>query len=658
MLPVVLFHADVPGFAGGFVGVDVFFVISGFLITSIVARELNEGRFSIRGFYLRRIRRLFPALFCVVLVSAGFAYWLLMPQELEDFGESVIATSLFGSNFLFNNEAGYFDGPAEMKPLLHTWSLAIEEQYYVLYPALLLWLAGTTSRPLFAATVSIGVVSFAIAQWAVTAYPGAAFYLLPSRAWELMLGSGLALAVLGGRFKKTPRTGREVAGVVGLGLIAIAVFTYDETTPFPGAAALLPCVGTALLIYAGTAGSYVVGHLLSLRALVFFGLLSYSLYLWHWPVIVFLKHYLLTPLNATAIGFAIALSFVLAYLSWRYVERPFRKSSGQMFSAGWGWLQLEDKHLFRATGMVMLLSIGIGLYLDQSDGVPDRLRGEAAEIYAVAEDKAPERKRCEGIAPEQISYERLCRLVDNSAEPTFLVWGDSHAVAMMHVMAQAAEALEINGLNATSNGCVPLLNLTRPGRDLDATCIKFAQQVMDILADHPRLETIVLISRWARHAEGSAYGQEGKPTLFLRHADGRRARNVAENRVLFEAGLRATVHRLQDLGRRVVVVGPVPEMGIDVPAAMAKARMRGREFWPAVERQAFFTRQAFVLEQLQASDAGYEFVPIHDYFCSSQKCPGHDGRLPIYFDDNHPALRGTQRLGELFRSILQRDRAT
>ncbi|MEM7078718.1 MAG: acyltransferase family protein [Pseudomonadota bacterium] len=526
--------------------------------------------------------------------------------------------------------------------------------HYVLFPALLLWLSRKSSANLLNVVLGIGVASFLFSIWAVDATPGAAFYLLPSRAWELMVGSGLALALLQGRLRPPGKVLREAAGGIGLLFILCAVFTFDAYTPFPGPAALLPCVGTGLLIYAGVGGErYVIGRLLGLRALVFIGLLSYSLYLWHWPVIVFLKHYLLEPLDVRTMSAAIVASFALAYLSWRFVERPFRKSTGQMFSEGWGWLRIEDTHLFRVTGAVMALAIAIGLILDQGDGLPARLHGEAAAIYAISEDKAPERKRCEGIAPQDVSYERLCRLVDNEVAPSFLVWGDSHGVAMMHTVGAAAQALQLNGLNATSNGCVPLLDLTRPARDLDATCIGFAQRIIDILAQHPQLQTVILISRWARHAEGTAYGEEGKPTLLLRHVDGRQASTQQENRALFAEGFATTLAKLHALQRRVVVIGPVPEIGVDVPSIMAKAAMRGRQLLPGVPRQAFLQRQAFVLQQMDRSDLSFEYRPVHEYFCDAQNCPAHDGVLPIYFDDNHPALRGSERLQPLFAEVLK-----
>ncbi len=247
VLPVMLFHAGVSTFAGGFVGVDVFFVVSGFLITSILVRDIDVGSFSLSRFYERRVRRLFPALFLVVAVSIPCALVVLAPEDLEDFGQSVIATGTFSSNFLFYLEDGYFEGPADLKPLLHTWSLAVEEQYYLFFPLLLVWLQ-RQGWGYGKALASLAVVSFAIGVWSVANDQSAGFYLLPGRFWELLLGAMLAL--YGTRFRLSALPSAAI-GALGLSMIGYAILQFSDHTPFPGWAALLPCFGTALVIFAG-----------------------------------------------------------------------------------------------------------------------------------------------------------------------------------------------------------------------------------------------------------------------------------------------------------------------------------------------------------------------------------------------------------------------
>ncbi len=644
VLPVVFYHAGIELFSGGFVGVDVFFVISGYLITSIIAGEIDAGGFRFRNFYERRARRLFPALFTVLGFTCIATPFLLMPEELEDFGQSVATTALFTSNFLFFSEAGYFAGPAEAKPLLHTWSLAIEEQYYLLFPGLLILIREYASRRYVGWIMALFAASLAISIWSVAYAPDAAFYLLPSRTWELLLGSLLALT----SFRIEHRWGRELGSLAGIALIAIAIFGFSSETAFPGAAALLPCVGTALIIACGACGPQseltVVTRLLSLRAVVFCGLISYSLYLWHWPILVLAKHYLLRPLDATETALLIAAAIGVSILSWRFVEKPFRGRDGLF----------DGRGMLRFSLALMIGAIAVGLVYDETEGLPERLPAEVARIADVANDKPSERRRCEGIAPEEISYERVCRVNELDTPPSFAVWGDSHAMAVMPTIGEVAAAAGRNGLNFTSNGCAPILNVSRPVRDLRGECPAFNGKVLSILREHPELETIVIVARWARHGEGTPYGEESRSALFLATADAL-AETVEENRIIYRRELFNTLEQLMPLNRNIVIVGPIPEMGVDVPIVLAKATWREQPKDLSVSIDAYLARQAFVNDTFEQAADRFN-IHYHDpspYFCQDNRCADvtQDG-LPLYFDNNHVASRGAQRLTPLFERIL------
>ena len=322
IVPVVLYHAGFPGLKGGFVGVDVFFVISGFLMASLILSEIDQGAFSLGHFYERRVRRIFPALFATIAASAVAAWLLFMPIEFQYFSRSAMAAALFGSNILFWQESGYFDAAAELKPLLHTWSLAVEEQFYIVFPLLMLVIARFRRQWTGWILCTLLLVSFGLSIWQVESAPVAAFYLLPSRFWELLLGAVLALGLV-------PRSNSPIVAqalvLVGIILIGVAVFAYDEDTSFPGLSALVPCLGAALVIH-GRAEDTPIGRALSWPPLVFIGLISYSLYLWHWPVIVFQRtDAIFAPETTGAVKVAlVGASIGIAFLSWRFVERPFR----------------------------------------------------------------------------------------------------------------------------------------------------------------------------------------------------------------------------------------------------------------------------------------------------------------------------------------------
>ena len=322
VLAVIVHHVSARALPGGFIGVDVFFVISGFLITSIILRDLGAGMFSFATFYERRVRRLLPNLTLLLVFCSCVAWVLLLPADFRNYSSSLFSTSIFTSNMFFWRDSWYFAAPAQTKPLLHTWSLAIEEQYYLIFPAVL-WMLHCYAPKRTRAACTIGfLVSLAMSVWAVRNAPAAAFYILPSRAWELLLGSLLVVGAV-----PTISSARSLELIAAAGLITIlaAAFSFDSATPFPGAAALLPRAGTALIIHAGAAPHMtMVRRMLGWGPLVVIGLMSYSLYLWHWPLLAFARYYFLSEITPGATTLFVAISLIIAYLAWRFVERPVR----------------------------------------------------------------------------------------------------------------------------------------------------------------------------------------------------------------------------------------------------------------------------------------------------------------------------------------------
>ena len=363
VVPIILFHAGFEYFSGGFVGVDVFFVISGYLITTIILSEKEQGTFSLVNFYERRFRRILPALFMVMLASLIFSLLWLMPSYMEDFSQSLMAVSTFSSNILFWHESGYWEISNELKPLLHTWSLAVEEQYYVLYPLFLMQIWHFRKDWILGSFIVIAAISLATAQWGAYNKPIPTFYLLPTRGWELAIGAGIAYYFL--YRKQTVRTLlshksiHEALGLLGLLMISYAVYVFDKGTPFPSLYALVPTVGTGLIILFSSSQT-MVGRLLSIKSLVAVGLISYGAYLWHWPLLVFARHLSLTEPSELTFAILALLTFPLAYLSWRYIEKPFRTKS--IFSR---------KTIFTLSFIGSVLFITVGLAGHFSNGFED-----------------------------------------------------------------------------------------------------------------------------------------------------------------------------------------------------------------------------------------------------------------------------------------------
>jgi peptidoglycan/LPS O-acetylase OafA/YrhL len=351
IIPVVLFHAGIAGFSGGFVGVDVFFVLSGYLITGILIRSAEDGTFSILDFYERRARRILPALFAVMLVCTPFAWRWMEIIDFRNFGESLAAVSLFSSNVLFWLESDYFGGAAEQKPLLHTWSLAVEEQYYIVFPILLILIWRTRRGALPYALAALALISLGIAEWSWRHAPTANFYLFPSRAWEILIGSLCAWAQWHGG---TRRHGG--LAWLGIAMILTAVFVFDERTPFPSLLALLPVLGTALVVRYGTEGTGAA-RMLSARAIVGIGLISYSTYLVHQPLLAFTRIISLSEPSTLLMALMAALSFPLGWLSWRFIERPFRRRGPGAIWPGTRFLAVS------AAGLACFVAAGGAVHL-------------------------------------------------------------------------------------------------------------------------------------------------------------------------------------------------------------------------------------------------------------------------------------------------------
>jgi peptidoglycan/LPS O-acetylase OafA/YrhL len=382
IVPVLLFHAGVPGFGGGYVGVDILFVISGFLITGVIAREIDAGQFSIVHFYERRARRIMPALMAMIAAVLVVASWLYFPDDLRKLPASAIAATLFYSNIHLFFDVNYFGGGSEIKPLLHSWSLAVEEQFYIGFPVLMIMIARFAPQWRRGIVAAFALLSFAIAVATQAKGDGFAFYWLPPRAWELFAGSLLALGVMPTLGRRT----REALALAGVIAIAFSIITYGKTTVFPGVTALPPVLGAVAIIMAGRGTR--IAQILETPLLVGIGLISYSLYLWHWPVIVFAEYTTNARLSGWRSVAAIALSLGLAVLSWRWIERPFRDPR-----------RMGRKTIFTWTGVGMASLCAASLALATTDGWSGRFNPATLQYLAAAKDISPMRDACHDADP-------------------------------------------------------------------------------------------------------------------------------------------------------------------------------------------------------------------------------------------------------------------
>lgn len=536
VVPVVLYHFGIPGFSGGFVGVDIFFVISGFLITSILVGDMEAARYSLLKFYERRIRRIIPALLSVLALTAAAGLILLPPRAFSELGRSTLATLGFVSNVYFwRSTSGYFDGPAETRPLLHTWSLGVEEQFYIVFPIFLALVMRLGRRRASAVTAALFVVALIGAVVLTPLYPKAAFYLAPTRAWQLMTGALMALVVM----RPARAWQAELGGGVGLLMIIAAVVFFNSGTATPGLPALLPCLGAALIIFAG-AGEHrpMVSRLLSTPPFVAIGLISYSLYLWHWPVYVFLRHYIVfQPLGFGAAALGIALAVLLAALSWRFVEQPIRKRR----------LFLGRGPLFAAAGVgVALMALSAGAVL-AARGVPARfadLRGAALDVEPAHPDWAPWRRDKCFVQDASGWGGDICQLTPGKpGGPTVLLWGDSYAGHYAAGFLNARADLPARVIEYAGPRCPPVLAYVSRSAGF---CAPLNAGVFKVI-DRYGVDTVILAAKWESYMGEDRFGP---------------------------SAIGQTVRALQDQGLKVILVGQSPVFYFDYPDEYHLARMR------------------------------------------------------------------------------------
>ncbi len=484
VLPVILFHAGFAPFSGGYVGVDVFFVISGYLITSILLKDLSTGTFTLTRFYERRARRILPALFLIFMVSTIAAWILLLPDEMKDFTGSLAAATTFWSNIYFWQGSGYFGGPAELKPLLHTWSLGVEEQYYILFPLFLMLAWGLGRKKIIIILASLFGLSLIGAHLGALNGSNGVFFLLPTRMWELLLGIFAAFYLARTDIKQLSKPVNEALGLAGLAMILAAVFLFDENTPTPGLPLLLPTLGALLIILCGQDKNTLIYKVLSFTPLVWIGLISYSAYLWHQPLLAFARHYTYEDTPPWLLGALCLATLPLSYLSWRFVEQPFRRKDG-----------FSRRFIFTASaiGIVFFSALGAAgyfsngfekLWLSRHDNVTQKTyqllkRDPRYDNFRANEHGYYDDAACRFNKPE-LSAATQERLIKCAAQhgPGLAVIGDSHAIDTYGVMASSSEAPFLIGL--TKGGCQ--LHTSEGERCSYETFLSFIQDNPDVFS--------------------------------------------------------------------------------------------------------------------------------------------------------------------------------
>lgn len=629
VLAVVLFHAWPTGLSGGFAGVDIFFVISGYLISSIIFKSNTEGNFSLLKFYYHRIRRIFPALLVVLISLLVVGWFVLLAEEYQQTGKHVSAGALFLANFAFWREVGYFDVQSELKPLLHLWSLGIEEQYYLLWP-LVVGFAWRRKMPLLPVMLGLASMSFGACIWLLQGHAKGAFYLPIGRAWELLVGAMLAWSQHAGYLKRAVQDTRvwaNLSSLVGVLLVAAAITVLDKSQPFPGWRAVIPVTGALLVIAAGPR-SWFNRVLLGAKPLVAIGLISYPLYLWHWPLLSLVRIVDESPPSPMLAASAVAVAVLLATLTYFFVEKPIRR--------------LPVAVCAPMLAGLMLVVASVGALVAVNNGVPARTEAfqEQAARVKWARESDP---LCQDKLPVKSRY---CRISDPQRPVTAVIIGDSHANRLFEGLSPRFAANNGNLLQLGEGGCLPFWELEGGVEGESDGCRQRMNGQLDFVLSKPAIGVVFLVGRGPLYISGHGYGDVEKNTrTFLRRPGGKAKPPYND---LYEQALAETVVRLLAAGKKVVFVIDNPELGFNplsclrlrpvqlsrtprspcaVPTAMVEAR---NEEYRRIVAKVAARFPALIVEDSQRA------------LCDKEYCWAMiDGKL-LYMDGDHLNRAGAQ----------------
>lgn len=631
VLMVIFYHAGFKWVPGGFVGVDIFFVISGYLITKIIFPEIIEGRFRFLRFYERRARRIFPALFLVLLSSTIAALMVLTPDQLKTYGQSLMAVIFYVSNYYFYSSTGYFEPNAEEIPLLHTWSLSVEEQFYLLFPLLLILVMRIWPTRTKQALVAGTALSLSLCVWRQHQnHTMLAFFDASSRAWELLFGALLAT----GKPSRAPSGWHSAAATVGLAMVLFPAAAYNSNS-YPGLPTVVPVAGAGLLLLYAKPFTWV-GATLARRPFVQVGLISYSAYLWHQPLFAMSFHLSGAPPDALKYTL-VAATLLLAYLSWRLVEVPFRDSS-----------RTTSRAISLGSLACVCTLLMTGYVSHAADGLPERFKADFTQLRPVA--LPAERNHCQSLFPG-FADNCLASLTVRKGEPVdVLVFGDSHAYALAAGIIAMQPRLKVVSIGR--DGCPPFFGVERYHLDQKVDC----GAALERLAEYfPLAGKVLLVGRYAFYAEGSGFGRvdtvgrrPGEIHVQLAGSNGRT--EVDDYAAVLAKGLQLTASKLSGAGE-VFFVHQVPELGFDPKVCVDYGFHSSAGEICAVSRETVLKRQLryrSAMNRVLSEEKNIRVVDPMDVLCNKDDCRASDAGVLNYRDDDHISIKGANRLFEAF----------
>jgi peptidoglycan/LPS O-acetylase OafA/YrhL len=634
VIPVILYHAGINSFSGGFIGVDIFYVISGYLITAIIVNDLKSSIFSFKDFYIKRFRRIVPQLVLMMFFSMVFAWLWMLPNEMKSFCRSLVAVNLISSNLYFFITSGYFDYSSNFKPLIHTWSISIEEQFYLLYPVCLAILFSKYRKYLASSMIGASVLSIASMEIAAKLSQNFAFYMLPTRVWELFAGCLLVFLSIDSKYKvfinKKSGLLRNFIPLIGASILIYCILYIDDSIEYPSLITLLPVFGASILIISATKNTYI-GRFLTLKPIVAIGSLSYALYIWHQPIFSFFR------IRFFYVGFELRLLFTLtllaivSYITWRYVELPLRKNK-----------KLNSKVIIISALLIALTLVLFGLIGNLNNGYPQRFSSDINGLLRTYEQHNILRDDggCNNYGRDDVI--RGCIKGDVSKSPTFALIGDSHASALANELDIQFKKKNISFIQYTKNTCPLAFNIESTPNN---NCRIFQENYLEDLAKR-KINKLIIVSRWSFYPESHDFNNleggvdaRGRDRFYISKTRNDKSLSQADELI---HGYRDSIITLLNTGKEVVLIYPIPEQGWNVPEYLARIKLYDLQLdgQYGVKTNVYLARNKKIIDifdSIPSSQKLYRLKP-QDVFChqvSTARCMSNNDFIPLYYDFDH-----------------------
>lgn len=642
---VILYHNLPDVVTGGFLGVDIFFVISGFLISSIIYKEVDQGIFNLANFWERRIRRIYPVLLSLIIITLILTYFIYLPIDFQSVGRSVVSLSLAASNVYFWLKTDYFGPTAESNPLLHTWSLSVEVQFYFLFPFLILGVKKLGQKYLMVTLFTLLSISMLLHIFAKSDEFATAFFLLPHRAWELLIGCLLATNLIGNSCRSVNRFFLEGLTAIGLLLILSSFFFLQGSRNYPLTTNLIPCVGTALIILSNTGRLTLLGKTFTLKPISYIGKISYSLYIWHWMFLVLGKYESLNTLQYFEKLEVLTIAVIVSTISYHFLEQPFRRK-----------ILIQSQYslfIFLAASLVLLFSIGITI--NAKKGVPSRLNESILKKYQEAFE----------VKPVGCTFQNLndnlsvCSKTAIEKEPDIILWGDSHAGSIAPVFDDLATK---NNVTVWRYACYPVLGVYRAdkedGLNSSSSCANINNRFIKYLEGH-RIRNIVLASFWTQFTNGNEVPIKGNGQSSAYYSDSSiRSNSRREAQEVFKRNFENTIDVLTKMNIHVYIFKQVPQHLNWIPNQLIKFEkngwsldLLGRPLKEHTERQSFVNS---VFENISARNNNVTILDATNLLCQPNSfCKGSAEGHSLYRDYNHLSLYGTYFIKSIFEPLFE-----